>query len=56
MNSEQKQFSAQPFYTDYLRSSLGAALGVAPRPSVCPNRASDFLEIGKTIETSNLVE
>jgi len=34
----------------------GAALSVEPRPSVRPFHASDFLEIGKTIETSNLVE
>jgi len=29
------------------RLSVGAALNVAPRLSVCPSRASDFLETGK---------
>ena len=39
---------------DIMRPSLLAALSdVAPRPSVCQSRASDFLETGKT---SNLVE
>ena len=39
-----------PSPTDRLEAlalSQGAALSVASRPSVCPSRASDFLQIGK---------